>query len=469
MKKTLLFASLVSFTAFVSCNSDDSSTDTGAQSIGISFKVPSVTASQADTPVALVFSKPTTSSGTITVQYTEQDVVYGTDYILLPSGSSNRIEIPYEAGATDVSFTFKKMTDALENEQKSVTFTVQSVSDTSITAQGNTSTVVSFNPMASLGGTIAASVGGSTQPNQVFFDFSSNHQESVRRDAWDLGFYSGNDYRVIINGSIKMAVKQLDTNDITQIVTSDATVAVGTFEASNMVYVDQPYGALSGTAIAEISANDSENKVYLVNLGNEVPAAAEAAAAGSVNTSGAARGWMKIKINRASNGYKLLYAPIDATTFTEVTINKSTSHNFSFFSLVNHQSVTVEPEKASWDIKFSTFTNEISGYGSYFYSDFVLTNSLAGVVAYKVEESATITYNTFGASNVDQSLFASELAKDQRVVGANWRNTQPLQLYNNVFFVIKDAAGNIYKFKFLQLQDPSTNERGFPKFEYTKL
>lgn len=467
MKKTLLFASLVSFTAFVSCNSDDSSTETGAQSIGISFKVPSVTASQTETPIALVFSKPTTSAGTITVQYTEQEVAYGTDYTLLPSGNSNRIEIPYESGATEVTFTFKKLTDALENEQKSVTFTVQSVSDTSITAQGNTSTVVSFNPMASLGGTIAASVGGSTQPNQVFFDFSSNHQESVSRDAWDLGFYSGNDYRVIINGSIKMAVKQLETNDITQVVSSDAAVAVGTFEASNMVYVDQPYGNISGTAIAQISANEADNKVYLVNLGNEVPTTA--ATAGSVNTSGAARGWMKIKINRATNGYKLLYAPIDATTFTEVTISKSTSHNFSFFSLVNQQNVTVEPEKASWDIKFSTFTNEISGYGSYFYSDFVLTNSLAGVVAYKVEETSSVTYSSFTTSNVDQALFATELAKDQRVVGANWRNTQPLQLYNNVFFVIKDAAGNIYKFKFLQLQDPSTNERGFPKFEYAKL
>lgn len=61
------------------------------------------------------------------------------------------------------------------------------------------------------------------------------------------------------------------------------------------------------------------------------------------------------------------------------------------------------------------------------------------------------------------------MAKDQRVIGVNWRSTQPLELYNNVFFVLKDAAGNIYKFKFTQLQDTSTNERGFPKFEYVKL
>src|SRR5690606_37707019 len=89
--------------------------------------------------------------------------------------------------------------------------------------------------------------------------------------------------------------------------------------------------------------------------------------------------WMKIKIDRSSDGYKLLYAPLDATTYSEVTIPKSSSHNFSFFSLLNQQVVVVEPEKEAWDIKFSTFTNEISGYGSYFYSDFVLTNAVSGV------------------------------------------------------------------------------------------
>lgn len=467
MKKTLLLASMLSLTTFISCNSDDSPAETGNSSIGISFKVPSLTATEANTQVNLVFSKATTSSGTIKLNYTEQDVTYGTDYTLLPSGASNSIEIPYESGQTEVSFTFKKIVEALENEQKSVTFSITSVSDASISAQGNTTAVVSFNPIASLGGVVGAEVGGSTQPNQVFFDFSSNHQEKVSRDAWDLGFYSGNEYRVVINGSIKMAVKQLDTNDITQVVTSDAAVAVGTFQASNTVYVDNPYGNINGTAIAEISANDEDNKVYLVNLGNQVPTTA--AASGSVNTSGDARGWMKIKINRASNGYKLLYAPIDATTFTEKVITKTNSHNFSFFSLVNQQTVNVEPEKNSWDIKFSTFTNEISGYGSYFYSDFVLTNSLAGVVAYKVEETSTLTYSSFNSSNVDAALFTTELAKDQRVIGANWRNTQPLQLFNNVFFVLKDSSGNIYKFKFTQLQDSSTNERGFPKFEYKKL
>lgn len=243
-----------------------------------------------------------------------------------------------------------------------------------------------------------------------------------------------------------MAVKKLETNDITQVVSSDLSVAVGTFVAENMEYVDHPYGNISGTAIAEISANASENMVYLLNLGNEVPTTP--AAAGSVNTSGEARGWMKIKIDRSSDGYKLLYAPLDATTYSEVTIPKSSSHNFSFFSLLNQQVVAVEPEKEAWDIKFSTFTNEISGYGSYFYSDFVLTNAVSGVRAYKVDENSSTTYNSFTTSDIDHSLFNTEMAKDQRVIGSNWRSTQPLELYNNVFFVLKDAAGNIYIFKF---------------------
>lgn len=467
MKKPILFASILSLISMVSCNSDDSSTDNGSQNMSVSFKTPSSTASSAESSIALVFSKPITSSGVITINYNEQDVVYGTDYTLLPNGTSGVVEIPYSSGVTEVNFVFNKLIDALENEDKSVTFTITSLADSTISIQGNSSHLISFNPVASLGGNVLAEVGGSTQPNQVYFDFSSAHQQSVARDSWDLGFYSGNEYRVVLNGSIKMAVKQLEITDITQVVSSDETVAVGTFEASNMVYVDQPYGNISGTAIAEISANEQENKVYLVNLGNAVPTSP--ASSGSVNTSGDSRGWMKIKINRASNGYQLLYAPITSTTFTEVNIPKQSAYNFTFFSLLNQQTVNVEPAKDAWDIKFTTFTNEISGYGSYFYSDFVLTNTKGGVTAYKVEETDTVNYANFSASNVDQNNFSTELAKDQRVVGANWRSTQPLQLYNNVFFILKDASGNIYKFKFSQLQDPTTNERGFPKFEYKKL
>ena len=62
------------------------------------------------------------------------------------------------------------------------------------------------------GATLDISVGGPTQPNQVYVDLSSNMETIVKRDTWDIGFYSGNDFRVVLNLSVGMLAFALDTS-----------------------------------------------------------------------------------------------------------------------------------------------------------------------------------------------------------------------------------------------------------------
>lgn len=464
MKKQ--FAALMSFVmlAFVACNDDDNKTvDAGA----VAFSVPSVTLTGTATEAKIEFSEAAPADGSITVGFTTTGVAYGTDFTTDPVSADNSLILPFEKGALSVVFQINKLVDAIEGEDKDITFTITSVSLDGAEIGSNSSLVASFNPTASLGGTAAAAVGGSNQGNQVFFDLSSNQATSVARDSWELAFWSGAEFRVAINGAIKVAVKQLNSTNIDEVVTADAAVAVGTFEASNIAFVDAPFGNLDGTAIAAISDTDADNKVYLVNMGNAVPNVA--AAPGSVNTSGDARGWKKIRILKSGNDYKLQYADIDATTHTEVTIAKDAAFHYKFFSLASGNTVSVEPQKGSWDIEFTTFTNEIAGFGSYFYSDFIINNSKAGVRAYRVNEADGINYAAFTLANVTAANFDLDAAKDQRSIGANWRSTQPLQLFTDRFFVVKDAAGNIYKLKVTQMQDPASNERGYPKFQYALL
>ena len=52
---------------------------------------------------------------------------------------------------------------------------------------------------ASTGAVINPEVGGSTQPNQVFIDLSTEITTVVDKDNWDLGFSSGDEFRVIMN------------------------------------------------------------------------------------------------------------------------------------------------------------------------------------------------------------------------------------------------------------------------------
>ncbi|WP_379963422.1 HmuY family protein [Epilithonimonas sp. UC225_85] len=333
--------------------------------------------------------------------------------------------------------------------------------------------------VSGVGDVKSPAVGGATEPNQVWFDLSSGQETMNRRTDWDLAFYSGNSFKVILNPSILMAAAKIpNITDINLVKESDVAelktkVQVANFDPTNVNYVDDVKGNFPTgyTAISEISPNDSDNAVYLVNLGKnifegDVPA-------GSVLHSGTDRGWMKIQITRSGNSaYKIKYAEIADTKYKEYIITKDTDHNFSFFSLKNDRELLIQPQKEKWDLCFTVFTNVIEGAGTYIYADFVLSNLLGGVAAYEVKVTAPTTgaeaYNNFTANDLDASKFITD---DHRVIGGNWRNpvgTNGLEVYGDRFYVIRDAEGFYFKLRFLRMTSTS-GERGHPQFEYKPL
>lgn len=263
-----------------------------------------------------------------------------------------------------------------------------------------------------------------------------------------------------------MAVKKLDATDMNQVNQQTVSafqnqVAIGTFDPANMDYVDAPNGWISGLAIDEISENDQENHVYLVNLGYAVGTVNPAP--GGVAVAGNSRGWRKIRILRNADGYRLQYAEVNSATFQEVNIPKDSNYNFSFFSFSTNQQVLVEPEKDKWDLNFTVFTNEIAGSGSYGYSDFVLNNLKAGVKAYQVNANQ-VSFENYTLSHVNDDL----LQADQRVIGADWRDVFTHNVRVDRFYVLKDLEGNYYKIRMLGFVNQE-GVRGYPKFEYTLL
>jgi hypothetical protein len=337
----------------------------------------------------------------------------------------------------------------------------------------NNSIQVNFNETPSLGNALAPEVGGSLQPNQVYIDLSSGVMMNSLRNSWDLGFYSGSEFRVVLNSSINMAAKKLESTNIDDVQVVDETMII-TQGSGITSQIDDPTGDFrKTTAIAEISATDSDNKVYLIYLGNGIattkPVFGKEGAIG-----GATRGWKKVRILKSGNDYKLQYADINATIHSEVIISKNAAYNFTFFSLLDKKTVTVEPVKAQWDIAFTTFTNIIPGMTNpYFYPDFVLSNLKGGAKAYQVLITDTVTYDNFTLAKVDSAKFTA----DQRNIGSNWRSTSvtvngsivsQFVLKTDRFFVVKDPAGNVYKLKFTGGAS-ETGERGYPKFQYAIL
>lgn len=343
------------------------------------------------------------------------------------------------------------------------------------------------------GSSVDVPVGGATEPNQVWIDLSDMVKDEKeprktinKRTDWSLGFYTGDDFRVIMNGSLAMTVIKIpNATDISKVKESDITnlkeiAQVGTFDPENMKYVDNPNGNFltQTTGIDPIKENDAENPIYLINLGREIPAVSNIGP-GSVSLSGDIIGWKKVQILRAANGYKIRYADVkDGSKIEEYIIAKDPEYNFAFFNLKTGMPAKIQPKKKSWDIGFTTFTNEVfmgptTSAGSYFYADFVTINTLEGVGAYQVNVTGNLeqAYAAFKLKDVDPGKF---VFNDHRAIGDKWRTTtgtsdNPVPfVYSDRFFILKDTNGFYFKVKFRSMKSKA-GERGFTSFDFDPL
>ena len=454
----------------IGCQTDDT---VGTQPFVAAFGNPSYDYSKIENEqlIKIVFSDKTQQAGSVVIKVSAANAEYGVDFTTFPSAESGSLTLSFEAGITEKTFTLKNLVFPFVtgDDDKSILFEVTAINyPLASNIQGYTKSLVSFQ--RSLGTVTQPEVGGPNQGDQVYVDLSTETVTKVRRDSWDLGFYGGEDFRVVLNGSVYMAAKELETTDIDAVTQSSVQqyqtqVAVGTFDPTNINYIDAPNGDITQTAISQISATAGDNKVYLVNLGYTVGTTIPAA--GSVAIAGDARGWKKIRILRSGTDYVLQYADLTSATHQEITISKNEAYNFTFFSFNTQSVVNVEPEKNKWDLNFTVFTNEIVGSGSYGYSDFVLNNLKAGVKVYRVTNSGGtqgINFNTYMLKDVQESSFVN----DQRVIGAEWRDVFSGSAFTDRFYVIKDVDNNYYKIRMLAFLDES-GVRGYPKFEYKLL
>lgn len=418
---------------------------------------------ETETTINLVYSEVATESGTVSIRLDTENAIYGQDFITTPEAVNNVITLSVTNGDSENTIHFTKLNSALD-ETTNIVFVISEINYNNSNIQGNSSFTINSSP--ALGGSLVAEVGGPNQENQVFIDLSTETATAVKRDSWDLGFYNGENFRVTINGSIYMATKALEyynIDEVTEVSVENLKneVAVGTFNPDNAAYVDAPNGDILETAIDEISVNNNENPVYLVNMGYEVGTSTPTT--GSVQVAGAHRGWKKVRILLEDNNYVLQYANLDATTHQQIVIPKKNNYNFSYFSFNTNSVVDVEPEKEKWDVCFTVFTNIIEGAGSYGFSDFVIHNRKGNVQSYQAD-ATIISYDDFLLQDVELTSFSL----DQTTIGSNWRDVFSRATYTDRFYVLKDSNGNIYKIKFLTMTN-NNGERGYPEFQYELL
>lgn len=503
MKKSILLSAVILLFLLGSCSDDDSK---DLIDFTVSFNSATVSTTEEDTSkdIILNFSRSATEAGTITISYTGVNAEYGTDFTTSPAGDSGTISVPVAVGDLNATFTFNKLADAIEGTTKTVTFSLDGFSSADWSNGSTSSIIVSYTEIAATEGVVDTENGGSNMPNQVYFDFSSATQTAVKRDTWELAFYNGTENRVFLNSSLLVSAVELtgvtDMLSITEESAIDAptnlytlnfstyqqdpvtisTVAellvglpVGYTQYGNIdegiVFTDNKEGTLEATAFAEVSTTAEENFVYIVSLGSEIPT--EAAEIGSINTTGDHRGFMKVRILTDGSSYTIQYAELNETeSYSEITVAKDTNYNQTAFSLTDGQTVSVEPAKDQWDINLSGVFSYYGDSGGIIagltYSDYVLHNTLGDVGVYQVVVEGDVpSYSNFGMSNVDEASFVYD---NRALIGSGWRDAFGGTIYEDRYYVLKDADGNYYKFRFTAYVS-TEGERGNYQFTYERL
>jgi hypothetical protein len=419
-----------------------------------------ITESETSITIKVKLSRGTEKDIPVTINLAPQASIYGTEFTTTPAATSGSITITVPSGNNESSFTVDKVPGVLFDGDEKIVFDLYS-SGSPILIGTTKQLTLSFAELVAANSSYVVDGGGATYPNKVFIDLSANRQTPVLRTNWDLGFYSGDatDFKIRLNSSTGIMVKQIDKNDLTQVTATDtigfsSDVAYSPFapEVHQMAYVDYPDGDLNKTAIGLISATATDNKVFIVNRGS------------GIGTSAPARGWKKIRVLRnATGGYTLQHADIASSTFSSIEIPKDDKYFFKYISFENGV-VPVEPEKTKWDIAWTYFgyvTNFGGGEVPYLFQDIVIQNK-------NVEVSKVLTsikeYTSFTEADIAAQTFSSV----QTTIGSDWRATFPsAAARTDRYYIIKDGSNNYYKLKFTAITDGGV--RGYPAIEYALL
>ncbi len=422
--------------------------------------------------VSLTTSRVVAEATQVVISVTEEGVAYGEQYTTEPAIENGRIMLTIPAGKMDVAFTINKVSDVYFEGTEKLQFTIE-VANSDVVIDEVKTAILHFGAILSQGDMMT--IQGKLDANDpkvepVYIDFSQNEQYRMAEKPYTLGFYCGDDFRVILNNTDRVkatfAGKTYETTktDINAVTLADADEAInigadGMATPLELESVDDATGKLEGTVFRQISENPNENKVYLVAIGT-VPA----------------NEWYKVKVNRKDNGYSVQYALINESDIKAIDIEKDKAYNIVSLDLVTGKTLIREPKASKWDILYSTGMNvtEITMGGGpsvprpYFMQDLIFINNLVGVEAAEVSVE-DVKYEVFSKEHLKNINFSS----DRNIIGSNWRVTAPnpmnpvLGIKYNLFYIIKDSSGNYYKLRFLKMGlGADGGVRGRPEIEY---
>jgi hypothetical protein len=429
----------------------------------VTFETEALGFEGSETEVKIGLTRDVTADTEVQIAMTSGQLIYGMDFTTEPDGSSGTITLIIPQRSQEAAFRVIRSPGIFLNGDERITFTITSATEPVLPGAAERVTAeLSFAAITSDGSQLQLSGKTDASPyaNSVYADLSANKQIPVDRKSWNLGFYNGEEFRVILNPGYQTTAVALGKTDISTVTLADADAVMNLnhdpSDPATLPLADYWDGDLTKTTFSEVAAGESDNKVYLVSF------------EGSKNKDQ----WFKVKVTRNAQGYKIQYARIGETTIKTLDVPKNTTYNFNFVSLESNAIVVAEPPKANWDIEWSYSTNNSGLNTPYWFQDFVLLNNVGGAGAVEIVKTsvadAETAYTTFAEADLAGITFISK----RDVIGSKWRATGgpgggATGIKRDRFYVIKDPRGNIYKLKFVSMGLGSDGgERGKPVIEY---
>ena len=296
---------------------------------------------------------------------------------------------------------------------------------------------------------------GDDYGDQVFYKLSSAEVVATNEYVdWDIAFYSqANDFFIKLNAARNMHA--YDTE-------SQKFEAVSAISSSWEHRYDDPNGNMSILAIdayaslASFETIEINSNVFIIDRG--------------MDPDGISLGEpIKLVVEKFENdAYFIRFSNLNGSNEHEVVVHKDPTVEFVSFSFdTPNQLPIVEPDRNTWDLIFTRFTDTVyTTDGSEYLTGYAVTGAYLNQAFTEAYQLNGIDYETFTLTDVTENKFSNRL----NVIGHDWKVFQNVYtIIQDRMYVIKDKNDLIYKLQFTDFYNPDNGRKGYPQFEFELL
>lgn len=278
--------------------------------------------------------------------------------------------------------------------------------------------------------------------NQVYYDCETNKvvKTNTKYD-WDISFEcTPTGSHILLNNATGMLAANFGNVPFSSVTS-----------ASGVTWLwDNPNGNLDSTAFGNWV---NTNNVYLVDR--------------QYDDVGNHRGYRKLQfIDVNTLTYTFKFANLDGSNEQTVTLYKNSAINFIHYSFDNGgQTLSLEPEKNSWDLLFTNHHHKFDNLTLPFVLTQTLTNKFNGVMVAEDNNNNFFNITLKDTSNYIFTNYWDEIGYDWKIRNSS---DNSFTIDANKSFIVKTTQGLFYKLRFIDFYN-NLGQKGYPTFEIQRL